>query len=202
MRCCFPRHIATFLGVAVLMFMGDRLGAATFEEFVAGYGLAGTNAEPMADPDGDGMPNIIEYLLAGQNPVAAGTQKDSVRLAWGTRATGTEMPCFDASVITEQPIEDYAEFVQWYPDKPNQIYYLGIKHRPRSGTSGYRLAPQYAWMGSEAQYWLSGPAAFSGRTAPDEGGWVTQWVLGAFDSAAPTRWALLRLKTEETPISQ
>ncbi len=35
----------------------------TYEEWIAGHGLSGRDAAPGADPDGDGYPNLIEFLL-------------------------------------------------------------------------------------------------------------------------------------------
>lgn len=44
-----------------------------FGRWMSGYpGLTTEQLQPAADPDGDGIPNIMEFLLAGQSPVAPG----------------------------------------------------------------------------------------------------------------------------------
>jgi len=67
------------LGHAVLAGLGIALACvascrgATYAEWVASYGLSGDAAGMTADPDGDGMPNLMEYAFDGLSPVASNT---------------------------------------------------------------------------------------------------------------------------------
>lgn len=186
MRCCFPRHIATFLGVAALM--GDRLGAATFEEYVSGYGLSGTNATTLADPDGDGIVNVLEYMLDGMNPTIPDALGNHLAMVFGSREDDTVIPQKDISVIV---LEDWTS-----PPKTGR-WYIGARYKPRAGTTGWRIFPQYAYFSSEMRYWLDGPAAFSPRIAPDEQGRVVQWFYGMFSPRIWPKKSFIRLKVQE-----
>ena len=42
----------------------------TYSDWTTGYGLSGAAADPMADPDGDGVKNVMEYAF-GLSPVTA-----------------------------------------------------------------------------------------------------------------------------------
>lgn len=47
------------------------LHAVTFSAWVASYGLTGGDATATADPDADGLPNLIEFALDGLNPTVS-----------------------------------------------------------------------------------------------------------------------------------
>jgi hypothetical protein len=49
-------------------------GAVTFSNWAASYGLSGPNAAWNADPNGNGLSNLLEYAL-GLDPTAAGASR-------------------------------------------------------------------------------------------------------------------------------
>ncbi|YCM46080.1 hypothetical protein V2O64_08625 [Verrucomicrobiaceae bacterium 227] len=57
---------------ASLVFGPAIIEGSTYSDFVAGYGLAGENAAPDFDFDGDGQSNLIEFALGGSDPTATG----------------------------------------------------------------------------------------------------------------------------------
>lgn len=59
----------------------------TFAEWRAGYVLAGGNIEPDADPDNDGLPNVVEYVL-GTSPLVI----NEMPKAQKTNVSGTDYP--------------------------------------------------------------------------------------------------------------
>lgn len=46
-------------------------GAAGYDAWIAGFGLTGTDAAATADPDKDGLANLVEYVLGGTPNAAA-----------------------------------------------------------------------------------------------------------------------------------
>lgn len=49
------------------------LVASPYDSFLGAHpGLTGENAAPLADPDGDGLPNLLEAFLGGSSPTTAG----------------------------------------------------------------------------------------------------------------------------------
>jgi hypothetical protein len=53
-----------------LLLLCSSLHAVTFADWVSSFGLSGGNATATADPDNDGVPNLIEFGLAGLSPIS------------------------------------------------------------------------------------------------------------------------------------
>ncbi len=56
-----------FSGTGILSVGGDLPEPAGYQDWIAGFGFTGEAASANADPDGDGLPNAVEWVLGG-NP--------------------------------------------------------------------------------------------------------------------------------------
>jgi hypothetical protein len=65
----------------------------TFAQWSASNGLSGDNADPSADPDGDGLSNLVEFF-AHLNPNAAATAADRAALPQVDREPATGQPAY------------------------------------------------------------------------------------------------------------
>ena len=109
---------------------GSDSGAAELEESVAApilswaasYGLSGADAEPDADSDQDGKPNLLEYAM-GTDP----TQADTGNTPTVGTLTSDDLLALDPSA----PVE---------ADKS----YLAVQFWKKSGTSGFSVTPRFA----------------------------------------------------------
>ena len=91
-----PRHPFRLCAALVLATLAPSAWAITYADWVASYGLTGDNAAATADPDNDGVPNLMEYGLAGRSPNAYDPP--------GT-ATYSSIATYDAPTITNPPTQ-------------------------------------------------------------------------------------------------
>jgi hypothetical protein len=63
--------------------------AETFAEFMTRYSLTGSDALTTADPDGDRIPNLMEYALDGMDPTALDAGSASMPYLAFARRIGT-----------------------------------------------------------------------------------------------------------------
>lgn len=158
--------------------------ALTYSDWIAGYeGIA--DATPGGDPDGDGAENLLEYALADMDPTVMDSALAAPEFIFGTRAAETALPSDDPNVVTVHSTTKPPTTGGWY---------IGVRYKPRAGTSGVRFYPQYSFQSASLNAWLDGRAVFSAPTTADAQGRVIQWMLGAFDASRPAKKAFLRLK--------
>lgn len=93
---------------------------ASYDSWVAGYGLSGQGATPTADPDDDGLANLTEYYW-GLHPGVAQAESGrppspvlesaSTAASWRVRYRRPTQPPAD----TRQRVEVSADLTQWRP---------------------------------------------------------------------------------------
>lgn len=76
-----------------------------YQEWLTAAGVSAGNRDPLADPDNDGLPNVMEYALAGRNP----GQKESAPAVEVERGLNPQGP---GEVLT----------VRWRPRFPENAY--------------------------------------------------------------------------------
>lgn len=84
----------------------------TFAGWAAGFGLAGTTAAADADPDGDGLPNGVEFVLGG-NPMSGRSAPPIATTSGGNMAF--TLPRADASETPDVTltVESGTNLVTW-----------------------------------------------------------------------------------------
>ena len=138
-----------FLLTALLATLPFAARAITFEAWIASYGLTGGNATISADPDGDGIPNLMEYALDGCNPTIAA---DSARLpvfGWVQR-TGDAIGAWTWVAITPGTNASPPT------GGVGGIYHAGLRYSPRPDAEGISYIVQ---LSHELNRWYSGRSA-------------------------------------------
>jgi hypothetical protein len=172
-------------GVAVLgLLFSPGAQALTFSNWITNYSLS--DATAAGDPDGDGLPNLLEFALASGDPtVGTGPVTEMV---FGTRAEDSVIPFRDVASIVRTNV----------PTPPREgVWYVGLRYAPREEIEGVRIRPQYAWWSTELQAWIDGVSCFLPPVADGTNGHVISWMSGTFRAAKPPKRAWLRLKVEE-----
>ncbi len=145
--------------------------AITYADWIASYSLTGAAALGTADPDGDGLPNLLEYALADCDPsTASSATADQARLpkmVFGQRS-GNELPSINPGNIT------YSGFTP----PPTGTFHFGLRYRPRTGTEQLLIEAQYSR--DLLSGWFSGRAAFVVSPETPIAGDAVQWFLEGF----------------------
>lgn len=141
------RYRLLLLAFALTIALPACVRAITFGDWIATYGLTGGNATASADPDGDSIPNLMEYALDGCNPtLAAG---DTTRLPTYTYArwlgTPPTLSYLPASSSPTPP-----------SDGIGGIYYASLAYKPRPNVEGITYDVQ---LSHELSRWYSGRSA-------------------------------------------
>jgi hypothetical protein len=99
--------------------------AITLDAWIASYGLTGGNAADDADPDKDGMPNIIEYVLHGGVPNVSGPYDILPVFGWSMMLADGTFSESQAEAINGAPIG----------------VHMALKYKLRSGIEGVKVEP-------------------------------------------------------------
>ncbi len=77
---------AIYYQAAYLALLARFVRPASFASWAAGHGLAGTDADGAADPDGDGRPNRLEFAVGGDPATADRAGETSIATVEGESA--------------------------------------------------------------------------------------------------------------------
>lgn len=111
--------------VLLLMMLWLPAQAVTLDAWIASYGLTGGNAADDADPDKDGMPNIIEYALHGGVPNVAGPWDILPVFGWSMMLADGTFSESQTAAINGAPIG----------------VHMALKYKLRSGIEGVKVEP-------------------------------------------------------------
>jgi hypothetical protein len=146
------RPLRLLFALAIAAALPAAAPAITFGSWITSYGLSGGNATISADPDGDGIPNLMEYALDGCNPTLA--------------VDATRLPVFGWAQRTAAALGSWT----WVPGT-NQpptggvggIYHAGLRFSPRPAVEGISYTVQ---LSHELSRWYSGRSAIMTQAYP------------------------------------
>ena len=183
----FPR----LLLLAALALTTPSVRAITYDAWISSFGLTGAAALTTADPDGDGLLNLIEYALDGCDPTnyRTGGTPDYTRLpalVFGLR-TGDALPFVDPSVIT------YSSAGR--PTSPTAIFHVGLRYRPRAEAENIRYVMEYSDPFGQLGRWFQGRSVTVDAANTPVAGDRIAWVLQTFTTSTMNR-CFLRLRID------
>lgn len=178
--------------IVLLAILPQSAWAITYADWIASYGLTGDAAAHTADPDGDGVPNLLEYALDGMSPIASDT------------ATTTFV--FGRRVLDDLPFANPAAIQFWgdtttgrtYPPPGDALVHAGLRFRPRAATEGIRLSIEYSDPIQGLYRWFSGRSAVVIVPDTPVAGDSVGWALQAFERANLSR-LFFRLRVDVIP---
>lgn len=134
--------------IIMLALVCAQVHAETFAAFVARYSLTGADALPGADPDHDGVSNLMEYALKDMDP----TRCD---------VTSTSMPVMGYASRTGSGIGQWTwhDVPHNHSDALSGVYHLAMRWVTRPGVEGIRYVPEIS-DASSLKRWFSGRSAF------------------------------------------
>lgn len=134
------------LCLLILAALTSPLSAETFTEFATAYSLTGSDAQPTADPDHDGVPNLIEFALDGMSPTTPDVSHSSMPQMVFVRRIGTELGQWEYAGTTPPT------------DGLDGIFHTALLYRPRPGVAGIRFIPKISDT-STLKRWFDGCSA-------------------------------------------
>lgn len=167
-RCVYSGHpLGRMASVVALLsvLLACHCRAATYTEWIAGYpSLTGNATLESADPDSDGIPNLLEYALDGCDPTTITPWTNLPKLYLQTRNT-------DGSYNTPST----GRVVQ----PSGGTVHLVLRYKKRAGTTGLRYVAQtnnktlqdWGWGDSAVTEWTDGDGYTWARTISDFSLW-------------------------------
>ena len=128
--------------------------AITFADWIASHGLSGADAAAAADPDKDGIPNLLEFAIADCSPTVMDAGRSTLPRIVFFRRTGAGL----ANVVMSETINRTGI---------NGVWHAGLAWTPRADAEGIRYRPQLGDRDT-LQRWFFGPAVFRLTTSGTE----------------------------------
>lgn len=135
-------YIAAFLLLVV-----QSVQAITFDDWVSGYGLTGSDAAYDADPDFDRIPNLLEYAFADLDPTQIDQAPSTMPQQGWLRQTGSNRGDWE---WVDSDVKELGL---------NTVWHSGLRWAVRAGTEGIRFVPQIASK-TTLRHWYDGRSAF------------------------------------------
>lgn len=121
--------------------------AITYAAWIASYGITGADAAISADPDHDGVPNLMEYALDGMRPNVSDANHASMPYGGFLRRTSAAMGAWEWASTATPPTNGL-----------NGKWHYGLRFTARPGVEGIRYTPQIADT-STLKRWYDGRSA-------------------------------------------
>ncbi len=147
----FLRNPSALVAALVLAILPHSACAITYADWIASYSLSGANALETADPDADGLPNLIEYALAGYNPTVSDISANT--------ANYTQMG------FCSRVGNNLNSYGAWQATKPSTgTVHAALRFKPRADATGIRYLVGIGHGGSGLFQWYSGRNAVYDQT--------------------------------------
>lgn len=178
--------LAALAGWLLVVISAKAQTPLTYADWIAGFSLSPEDSLPLADPDGDGVENLLEYAFAGQSPIVPGGIIQTVLFG---RRTGDALPIQDPNVITQVPGMVGYDHI-----------HAGVEWTPRPGIEGILWIPEYSRPDSGLNKWFSGRNAVLIRPSPTDPAKLQGWSLSLTPTVLMKRffWRI-RVKQLEEP---
>jgi hypothetical protein len=145
------RNTSALLAALVLAILPHSACAITYADWIASYGLSGSSALETADPDLDGIVNLMEYALDTGSPIV------------GSSGNGA-LPKYGFALRTGDLLGEW-HYTTVAP-AANTVYHMAIQWRPRPGAEGVRYTPELCRELAAPQFWFSGRSAIFNQSLP------------------------------------
>ena len=148
----FLRNPSALVAALVLAILPHSLHAITYADWIASYSLSGANALETADPDNDGIVNLMEYALDTGSPIVGSSGNGALPKMGFANRTGDLLGQWG--------------FSSGRRTVPAGVYHMAIQWRPRPGAEGVRYIPELCRELAAPQYWFSGRSAILNQSLP------------------------------------
>lgn len=166
--------------ILVLALACAQAHAETFTHWIASYGYTGADAAATADPDHDGVPNLMEYALAGMQPNVMDANHASMPHTSFVRRTGTALGAWEWTDSQTPPTNGL-----------NGKWHFAFRFIPRAEVESIRYTPQLGDT-SSLRRWFDGRSAIFCELFPGNIIQATAITLGNRHKRM-----FMRLKVEE-----
>jgi hypothetical protein len=148
----FLRNPSALVAALVLAILPHSACAITYADWIASYGLSGASALETADPDSDGIVNLMEYALDTGSPIVSSSGNGALPILGFANRTGDLLGQWG--------------FSSNHRTVPAGVFHYAIQWRPRPGAEGVRYLPELCRELAAPQFWFSGRSAILNQSLP------------------------------------